>query len=115
MVVRLSPLAGEPADPEVGQEDALRIAIPLDQDVGGLDVAVDEAPGVRRVEAGGDTGQHPDGMGGIERPGRLHQAAQVDAVDEPHRQVELAALLARVVDRDHVRVLDLTPRAWTRA
>ena len=70
---------GEPADPEVGQEDALGVAIPLDQDVGGFDVSMNEAPGVRRVEAGGDAGQHPDGMGGIERAGRLHQAAQVDA------------------------------------
>ena len=99
--------SGEPADPEVGQEDPLCTAVPLDQDVGGLDVSMDEALGVRRVEAAGDAGQHPDGAGGIQRPGRLDQAAQVDAVDEPHRQIELPALLARVVHRDHVRVLDL--------
>jgi hypothetical protein len=33
--------------------------------------------------------------------------AEIGSVDEPHRDVKEAFLLARSIDRDHVRVIDL--------
>jgi hypothetical protein len=64
----------------------------------------------------------PDRVGGVERGADLardrrdarrgdpaltrEQPLQVDALDVAHHQVEVAALLARRVHRDHVRVVD---------
>ena len=74
--------------------------------VRGLDVAVHEARGVSGVERGGDLGDDEGRALGAERALVADERAQVVAVDVAHRQVEDAVLLARRVDRDHVRVVD---------
>ena len=91
---------------EVGQVDALVGALALDQDVAGLDVAVDEAARVGGVERRGDLGDHGGGVLGAHRAVGPSSAAQVGAVDQVHGHEQQAVLLAGVVDRDHVRVAD---------
>ena len=49
------------------------------------------------------------------RPRARSERAQVGALDVAHRDVELALVLARVVDRDHVRVVDRGRERATRA
>ena len=86
---------------EVGEEGGAA----LDQDVGGLDVAVDEPHAVRGVERRGDLAAD------VDRPVRAQAAlaaqhgGEVGALDVLHREVEQPVLLAGVVDRDDVRVL----------
>jgi hypothetical protein len=80
--------------------------VAAEQDVGRLDVAVDQAGGVDRVEPVGDLGNQRH------RPLRPQPAfarealAEVRAGDVAHGDEGHAALLAGGVDRDHVGVLD---------
>ena len=92
-------------DAEVGQVDA--VGRLLDQDVRRLDVAVDEIPLVRGVERARGLLEDEERASALERaPSRLERL-QVGALDVAHRDVELAFRVARVVDRDDVRVVDL--------
>ena len=90
-------------EPEVGQ---VHVVLGTEQDVRGLDVAVHEPGVVRGVQRRADLRDH------ARRPLRRelslapHQAADVVAGDVAHRDVRDAVLLARVVDRDHVGVID---------
>src|SRR5664280_1278310 len=88
---------------EVAQIGALTWA--LDQDVGGLDVAVDDACGVSGIQGGGDL--LDDGKRGFGRKvaALTDQGSQVGALDVAHGQIEQTVCLARVVDRDDVWVL----------
>ena len=90
-------------EPEVGQVGV--VALP-EQDVGRLDVAVHQAGGVRGVERGADLPDDPRRARRVERPLAADERAQVVAGDVAHRDVGDPVLLARVVDRDHVRVVD---------
>ena len=77
----------------------------VQKDVRGLDVAVDEPALVCEVERLRDLGAENERALGIERTGpqeRLHVAA----LDVAHRDEQMPALLADVVDRDDVRVLE---------
>ena len=88
--------------PEVGQ---LGVAALRDQDVLGLDVAVQDAGVVRRGEPIGDTGQQLDGLA----PAALRSSRPIPeraAVDELGDQILPALELARVVHRDDVRVIE---------
>ena len=82
------------------------VALPGDQSVTRLDVAVDEAAGVGGVEGGGDLVDDRRRAGGLERSLAQDQRVEIGALDEAHRQVELTVLLAGVIDRDHVGVID---------
>ena len=93
-------------EPEVGQVGVLLVALAGEQDVAGLDVAVDEAAAVGGVERGGDLADDPDRARGRERALAGDGVQQVGAVDEAHGDVELAVDLPRLVDGDHVRVID---------
>jgi hypothetical protein len=85
------------------------IASPLgaDEDVAGLDVAVDEAAGVGLVERSGDLVDDSRRSRLVE-PATLdpQQRAQVGAVDEAHRQKQRAVLLAGLVDDPHPAAAD---------
>ncbi len=77
-----------------------------EQDVRGLDVAVDDPARVRGVERAGDLGDDVHRAAGVETAGGADERPQVRAVDVAHGDVERALVLARVVDRDHVGVID---------
>jgi hypothetical protein len=97
-VARLRP---DPRDPEV--ED-LRAAVVRQEDVLGLDVAVDDAPGVRGGEPVGDlTG---DLRGALGRQGAGPQPVREDfPFEELRHGVGHAPVVPRVVDREDVRVV----------
>ena len=78
----------------------------VEQHVGRLHVAVDEAARVRRVERPRDLRADPDGPCRVERPFAAQQHRQIAPLDVAHGQVQAAVDVARVVDRDGVRVLE---------
>ena len=98
-------LAGRPADAEVREEDPLPAADRLDEDVGGLDVAMDQATGMCGVEPGGNAAEQPGGPPQIQGSLGLDHAAQVAPLDQAHRQIQEAALVAGVIHLHDVRVL----------
>jgi hypothetical protein len=94
-------LAGAAGEAEVEDADA---AVVADHDVVGLEVAVDEADGVGGGEAVAGLGEHAEDLGAGPRL-LVEPAAQRDAGDELHRDVDLAVGGgADVVDADDVGV-----------
>ena len=91
-------------DAEIGEVGP--VAVLVDQDVPRLDVAVNEIVGVRRVECRSrlveDREQSIAGKGAL----GLDELGQIGPANEPHRDVGHPVGLARVVDRDDVRVLE---------
>ena len=77
-----------------------------EQHVGRLDVAVHEAGGVRGVQRGADLDRDRSDAGGRQPALAREQRLQVGPVHVAHHEVEVARLLAGLVDRDHVRVVD---------
>ena len=77
----------------------------VEQDVRRLDVAVHETAGVCGVERCGDLRADGDRPSRLERALRSEQRAKIDAVHEPHREIDTAVDVTCVVDRDDVRVL----------
>ena len=93
-------------DPEVGDPD---LAVPADQHVRGLEVAVDDPSLVGGREPA--PGEHELGHDLRPRPLALAQPrAQVGALHELHRQVDLAVTHVDVVDGDDVGVAELGQR-----
>ena len=88
---------------EVGEVSAVARA---DEDVRGLHVAVDEPACVRRVERGCDLAHNRERPPHGQRALVGDQRLQVGALDAGHRDPEQAVVLARVVDRDDVRVVE---------
>ena len=98
--------AGRRDQPEVGDAHA---AVLREQHVVGLEVAVNEAERVRGHEPA--TGLHERVDDRVDRPRReLEPAAQRAALRELHRDVDLIAERADLVDLDHVAVIDLRHR-----
>ena len=83
-----------------------------DEDVSRLHVPVDESLGVGGIQRCGNLGQHAESALEPQRARLLEDLAEVDAVDVPHRDVVHAVGVVRLVDRDHVRVID--PRGHQR-
>ena len=77
-----------------------------EQDVGGLDVTMDQASPMCGVERIAHLGDELDGALRVQPPEDLQQAREVAAVHIPHRQVEQPVGLARSVDRDDVGMLE---------
>ena len=95
----------------LGQAEVREIAVLTsrrlgDEDVRGLDVTVDEALLVRRVERLGDLGEEVDGSLRIERTAFGDDLGEVGALDVAHGEEEDAVVLACLVDRDDVRVVE---------
>ena len=91
---------------EVGQVAVLASLLAVEQHVARLDVAVDEPARVRRVQRVGDLGRDRDRPGGLERALAPQQRLEVTARDVAHGDEQAAVALARLVDRDHVRVVE---------
>ena len=92
--------------PEVAEVAVLATAGLRDEDVRGLDVAVDEALLVRGVERLGDLGEELDRALRLERTVLRDELGEVGALDVAHGEEEHAVLLARLVDGDDVRVVE---------
>ena len=90
-------------DAEVGQQHA---TVGRDEDVAGLDVAVDEAGAVGLVEGAGDGGADVDRQLGPEPLLGVEQLAQALAVDELHHDRLAAVVDEDVVDADDVGVAE---------
>jgi hypothetical protein len=86
--------AGHPGHPEVGDPD---MGVPLEEQVLGLDVPVDDAAAVGVVDGVDRLDQQLD-----RAPGRGHQLAHRAPADQLHGQVVAALLLAHLVDGDDV-------------
>ncbi len=78
---------------------------PGDQDVGRLDVAVDEPLRVGSVEGAGDLAQEPDDVPWCQWPCR-ESTLEVRAVDVAHREEEEPVDLPGLVDGEDIRVVD---------
>ncbi len=95
-----------PREPEVGNPHAPVVA---DQQVLRLDVAVDEARGVRGREAFPRLPEHPEDL--RQRPGVAREpGAKGASYDELHGHEQIAVEHAHVVHRDDVRVRQLGQR-----
>ena len=79
----------------------------MQQDVLGLDVAVDHAVAVGVAQGAGDLGRDPDGVGDGELLLAAEPVAQRFALDERHDVVRGAADLARVDEAEDVGVLQV--------
>ena len=83
----------------------------MDEDIARLDVAVDQPASVDGVERVGDLGHEVHRPRRIERSLPAHQRGQLLAVDDAHRDEQLAPGLAGLVDRQHVGMVDRHRRA----
>ena len=87
-----------------------------EEEVAGLDVAVDEACGVRVLEAGADLhSEVDDASPGRAAPRPVELVRERAAVHVLHDDVRVAVVLARVVDLDDVGVGEAAPRGAPRA
>lgn len=78
----------------------------VEQDVLGLDVAVDDPGGVRGGEAVGDVRDDGDGGLGGQPAFAVEPGAQVGAPDQVHDEGEVVAVHHEVADGDDVRVVE---------
>ena len=94
--------------PEVGQP---RDAVDVEQDVRGLDVAVNDSGAVQGVESRRHVGGDAHDVVERKRPLGVDALGDGDAGHELEREVVLAVGLARVEQADEVAVLDRARRA----
>ena len=95
-------VGGHCGDAEVGEA---RVAVGVDQDVVGLDVAVEHTLVVRGLGCASDGDRHLGSLPPIEGPLAIHPFAQRPAGGELHHDVALPVVgVARLVDGDDVRM-----------
>ena len=92
---------GQLGDAEVGD---IGIGVGVEQDIGWLEVAVDDAQRMRPVERRGDAAENLDRLGQAE-PATVDAVGQRAAGHQAHHQVGLAILLAIVIHRHDGGVL----------
>ncbi len=101
------PLLGRTlGEAEVRQVAMLASPVAIEQDVARLDVAMDEPAPVGGVERVGDLLEDGNGPSRIQRALAAQKLLQVPARDEAHHDEQPGVLLARLVDRDHVGVVE---------
>src|SRR5439155_5716346 len=88
---------GDFGDAEIGDLDHAGV----DDDVGGLDIAMDDAPIVRVVERGGGLPKEAEDARGLERLIQGENLLDGGAWDELHGDVGRVVLFSHVVDRDN--------------
>ena len=86
---------------EVGET---RSAVGLEENVGGFDVAMEDAAAVRRRQSGGDVAPYLDRLLGVERPALAHAHLQVGTCDVLHDDEAPRTVFQKIEDRDDVRV-----------
>jgi hypothetical protein len=94
---------------KVGQIDVLGwigVRINGDQEVGRLDVAVDETASMRGIERLRDSPKMRDGTRRLELPLVGEDPPQIGPLDVAHRDVEMLVRLTRLVDRDDVWMVE---------
>ncbi|CAM5436066.1 hypothetical protein SABIM44S_02154 [Streptomyces abikoensis] len=96
--------AADLGDAEVGQDDASGRR--LQQDVRWLDVAVQDATGVRGAQGGQQGDRDPRGLPGAHGPLRRQHFGQGPPVDQLHHDPGPAVLHHDVVERDDVGMAD---------
>jgi len=89
----------------------LRGTVGLDQDVAGLDVAMDDARGVGELERRGQLQDHRRGLLGGERAVARHHHLRGYALDVLHRDVAVGTVTRDAVDLDDRRVVELRDAA----
>jgi hypothetical protein len=89
-------------DAEVGEQHATII----EEDVVGLDIAVDQPERMDGGEGGGDLYADEDGVGGVDTLATIEQIAQ-RAVEQGHNEVEVLSFLAVVLDGHDIGVREL--------
>ena len=94
--------AGVLREAEVRQVD---VVLGGDEDVRRLDVAMDQFPLVSGVQGARDLGDEMGSTLGLERAA-IDRVAQVRPLHPAHRDEQDPVLLAGLVDRDHIRVID---------
>jgi hypothetical protein len=95
----------EPEVREVHVLDRLGAGRSDDEDVAGLDVAMDQASGVSGVQRARDAIDHRQRV--LQRERRLiDEPSEIRAGDVAHRDEQVAVVLARVVDGEHVRFVE---------
>jgi hypothetical protein len=110
--IRQPRIGDSPGNPEI---DQIRVIVLVEQDVGRLDVTVNQPDLVRSVQCRGDLFYQPDRTPGRERPLGQHRG-QVMPLDQTHVHEQPSVDLPIVVDRQNVRVVQLrrSPRASRR-
>ena len=101
--VRGRDVAGEP---EVGEVDVLIGALDGDQHVARLDVAMDQAPRMGRVECVRELRHQVDRALRLHGTRAVQQRSEVGALDVAHRDVQVTVALAGLVDRHDAGVID---------
>ena len=104
-------LGSRPREAEI--ED-LQPPVAGEEEVLGLEVAVHDAPLVRRGEAARDVDAEVDDLA-HRQPAATQPLAQRLALQELHDRVRLAALVAEVMDREDVGMRQRRPPPWPRA
>src|SRR5581483_4570070 len=89
-------------DAKVGD---LRQTVAGEHNVSRFDIAMDDAPRVCEIQAGTNLPNDVDGLLGCDCALLTNQSFQSGTLDELHREVENAIVLAGVIDRDNIRMV----------